>query len=216
MEAQTEKAPITRDLTLMYLFSILVAALMAVVSVAGLLFGSAGLYGIDQKIVAGVATGPAGVLVPGFVAQDTLNLTVGLPVLLGSLWLARRGSLVGLLLLQGVLFNVLYIYMHYLVGAPFSVMFLAYVALAALSAFALIGLIASIDGDGVRLRLVGRVPARTVGGILIGLALVTLAQDAGGALGTALAGGSPNDPEATWVGPSPESRQGRLAKMASP
>ena len=37
-----------------------------------------------------MATGPAGVLVPGFVAQDTLNLTVGLPVLLAGTWVGLR------------------------------------------------------------------------------------------------------------------------------
>jgi hypothetical protein len=81
------------------------------------------------------------------------------------------------------------------------VLFTAYVILTALSAFTLIGLIASLDGDRVRQRLVGRVPARTIGGVLIGLALVTTAQDAVGAVGTAFAGVSPNDLSAqrVWI-----------------
>jgi hypothetical protein len=62
--------PVIHDLTLAYALSLLVAVLMAVVSVAGLVFGSRGPYGVDIKIAAGVATGPAGVLVPGFLAQD--------------------------------------------------------------------------------------------------------------------------------------------------
>ena len=73
--------PITGDLKLESALSLLVAVLMAVVSVAGPLLGSRGLYGVDPRVAAGVATGPAGVLVPGFLAQDALNLVVGLPVL---------------------------------------------------------------------------------------------------------------------------------------
>ena len=43
-----------------------------------------------------------------------------LPILLGSMWLARRGSLAGLLLWPGALFYALYAYVPYLVGAPFG------------------------------------------------------------------------------------------------
>lgn len=188
MDAQAKKGPITRDLALVFACSMLISALMAVLSVAGLLLGPTGLYGVDAKIAAGVATGPAGVLVPGFVAQDAVNLAAGLPILLGSLWLTRKGSLVGLLLLPGVLFNVLYVYIHYVVGAPLSVLLLAYVALTALSALTLSVLVARIDRDRVRHQLLGRVPARTIGGLLIGLASVTAAQDAGGAFETVVAG----------------------------
>lgn len=193
------RLPITRDLTLAYALSLVVAVLMAVVSAAGLVFGSAGLYGVDSKGAAGVTPSTVGVLVPGFLAHDAFNLIVGLPILLGSLWLARRGSLIGLLLWPGALFYVLYTYAQYLVGAPFSALFLPYVALVALSAYTTIGLVASVDGDAVRQRLAGVVSARTVGGILVGLAFLTLAQDAGGAVATALAGGAPIDPRARHV-----------------
>jgi hypothetical protein len=139
------------------------------------------------------------VLIPGFRAHDVLNLIVGLPVLLGALWLTRRGSLTGLLLWPGALFYVLYTYAQYAIGAPFGVLFLSHVALTALSGYTTIGLVASIDGAAVRRRLAGRVPARTAGGILVGLALLTVAQDAGGAAATALAGGGPAAPAARHV-----------------
>jgi hypothetical protein len=45
---------VIRDLTLAYALSLLVAVLMAVLSVAVLVFGSRGLYGVDVKIAAGV------------------------------------------------------------------------------------------------------------------------------------------------------------------
>ena len=194
--------PVTRDLTLAYALSLLVAVLMAVVSVAGPLFGSRGLYGLDSRIAAGVTTGPAGLLVPGFLAQDALNLVVGLPVLLGSLWLARRGTLIGLLLWPGALFSVLYTYVHYLVGAPFSGLFLPHVALVAVSGFTTIGVVASLDGEAVRQRLARAVPARAVGGTLVALALLTIAQDVSGAIVSALANVPPIDTAAlsVWVG----------------
>lgn len=52
--------PITRDLTLAYALSPVVAVLMAVVSVAGLVLGSAGLYGADPKLAVGVTEAEAG------------------------------------------------------------------------------------------------------------------------------------------------------------
>src|SRR5215212_7023846 len=74
--------PITRDLTLAYHASLVVDVLMAVVSVAGLVLGSAGLYGTDPKLAVGVTEAEAGLLVPGLLGQDAFNLVVGLPILL--------------------------------------------------------------------------------------------------------------------------------------
>jgi hypothetical protein len=61
----------------------------------------------------------------------------------------------------------------------------------------MIGIVANIDGE--RLRLGGVIPARTIGAILIGLAILKLMQDASGAVVTALAGGAPLDPLARHV-----------------
>jgi len=191
--------PITRDLTLAYHASLVVAVLMAVVSVAGLVLGSAGLYGTDPKLAVGVTEAEAGLLVPGLLGQDAFNLVVGLPLQLGSIWLARRGSLVGLLLWPGAHFYVLYWYVLYLVGAPFSVLLLLYVPLVTLSSYTAIGLVSSIDGEQVRRRLAGVVPARIVGGILAVLAVLTLAQDASSAFLTVLASDAPIDPAARHV-----------------
>ena len=155
--------PLKRDLTLAYRTSLLIALLMVVVSVGGLAWGSTSLYGVDQNRALGVSASTAGVLVPGFLVQDVFNLAVGLPILVGVLWLARRGSLIGLLLWPGALFYLAYTYVHYLVGAPFSALFLGYVAVVALSAYTTIGLVASIDCDTVRQRLSGAVRPRLVG-----------------------------------------------------
>jgi hypothetical protein len=52
---------------------------------------------------------------------------------------------------------------------PFGVLFLPYLLLVTLSAYTTIGLVASINGEAVRRRLTGVVPARTAGGVLVGL-----------------------------------------------
>jgi hypothetical protein len=115
-------------------------------------------------------------LLLSFAPSDAFNLLVGLPILLGSMWLARRGNLIGLLCWPGALFYVLYMYVPYVVGVPFNVLFLPYLVLVALSAYTLIGLVASIDGHVVRQRLTGLVPARTSGGILAGLAILIIVR----------------------------------------
>ena len=191
--------PVKGDLTIAYRLSLAVAVLVGGVSVAGLASGPTGLYGSDAALAAGVATSTAGVLVPGFFAHDLFNLLVALPLLSATLWAARRGSLVGLLLWPGVLFYVLYTYTQYLLGAPFGPLFLPHVLLVVLSACATIALLASIDGDDMRWRLAGAVPARTAGGILIALALLTIGQDAGGALTAALVGGVEPLARSVWT-----------------
>ena len=98
--------PLTRNLKFAYVASIFIAVVMTIVSVAGLLLWSRVYPGIEPKML------------PLFVGQDALNLLVGLPLLLGSAWLARRGALIGLLLWPGALFYVLYDYGYYALGAP--------------------------------------------------------------------------------------------------
>ena len=173
--------------------------LLGGVSAAGVASGRTGLYGSDPTHASSLATSTAGILIPGFFAHDLFNLVVALPLLLAMLWAARRGSLVGLLLWPGALFYVLYTYTQYLLGAPFGPLFLAHILLVVLSAYATIALLASIDGDGMRRSLGGGVPARTAGGILVALALLTIGQDAGGALATVLAGGGAVEPLARSV-----------------
>jgi hypothetical protein len=183
------RLPIKGGLAIAYRLSLAVAVLLCGVSAAGVASGRTGLYESDLTHASGVATSTAGILIPGLFAHDLFNLAVALPLLLATLWAARRGSTVGLLLWPGTLFYVLYTYTQYLLGAPFGPLFLAHILLVVLSAYAAIALLASIDADSMQRRLAGAVPARTAGGILVALALLTIGQDAGGALATVLAGG---------------------------
>ena len=154
--------PITRGLTPAYLASLAIALLMTVTSIASLSYRAA-IYPTDELLLS-------------FLPNDVLNLAFGLPILLGSMWLARRGRLIGLLCWPGALFYVLYVYVLYLIGMPFNALFSSYLLLVPLSAYTIIGVVASIDGEAVRQRLSGVVPARTAGGILAGLAILLIVR----------------------------------------
>jgi hypothetical protein len=162
------RLPVKHDLTPAYLASLLVALGIMVASAAGLASGAGGLD--DDSSLVLVSQG-----------ADAANLVLVVPVLLGALWLARRGSIVGLLLWPGVLFYALYAYVPYLVGAPFNALFLVYAGLVTLSAFAVIGIVASIDGQAAR-QFLTRAPARGIGAALVVIAVAAYAGLAGAAI----------------------------------
>jgi hypothetical protein len=86
--------PIKRGIGLAHVSSLVVSLAIAVVSVEGLLWGSDGRYGGSPLVQ--VSQG-----------GDVANLMLGWPALLGGMWFARRGSLIGLLLWPGALFYAL-------------------------------------------------------------------------------------------------------------
>lgn len=151
--------PITRSLTLEYANSFVVAIIMVVASTVGIMYRSV-IYPTEKLSI-------------GFVSTDLLNLVVGLPVLLVSMWLTRRGKLAGLLCWPGALFYVLYIYTSYL-ALPVSVLLIPHIFLIILSAYSIIGIIVSINCDAVRQRLSGVIPAKTTGGILTSIAILVI------------------------------------------
>ena len=153
-----DPTPITRDLALIRWASALIAVLAVGVSLAGIIGGTS-LYETEELLLLKVPT-------------DLFTLIIAVPVLLLSVWLARRGWLLGLLCWPASLLYMLYIYLANAIGVPLSVAFLAYVAIAAMSAYTLIGLVASIDADAVKQRLAGAVPARPAGAILVALAVL--------------------------------------------
>ena len=163
--------PVTRSLTLVYVFSLVVALLMTVASAAGLLY-PARFY-------------PAEELQQSFVPNDVINLVLVLPILLGSIWSARRGKLLGLLFWPGALFVMFYNAVAYVFALPLNVGFLLNLGLVTMSAYTMIGLVASVDGDVVKQRLSGAVPEKVAGGVLTGLGglfLLLVVGTVGGAL----------------------------------
>jgi hypothetical protein len=152
--------PIKGTLTILYILSLLIAVLVATVSVIGLGF-RAHVY-------------PTRELIRVFVPNDAVNLLIGMPLLFGSMYLAWRGKWIGLLSWPGVLFFIFYNSMAYVFAMPLNWAFLVHLVLTALSAYTLIGLVANIDASLVRQRLKGAVPEKLAGGVLAGLGLLFL------------------------------------------
>lgn len=159
-----------------YASSLCIALLVAVSALAGLLFTEA-VYPSDEIVLA-------------FLPVDPFHLVVGLPVLLGSMWLARGGHLAALLCWPGALLYILYSYALNLLGVPFGALFLPYLLLVALSAYTTVALVACIDSQAIRQQLSGLVPARAAGFVLVVLTSLFLAIAVAGIV-AALAGPEP-------------------------
>lgn len=163
--AQPYQLPIRHGLGPVYAFSLAIALLVAAGSVAGLVFQDA-IYPTDD-------------LKRTFVANDVVNLLIGVPILLGSLWLAGRGKLVGLLFWPGALLFMIYNAIAYVFALPLGWAFVLNLALLAVAIYTLAGLVASIDGPQVEARLAGTVPERLAGGVLAGLGVLFLLREIG-------------------------------------
>jgi hypothetical protein len=129
--------------------------LMVVVSAGGA-FGSGWLYRDNPLITA------------TFRGQDWVTLLVAVPLLGTGLMLELRGSLRGRLLWLAMLFNAMYSYLFYAVGAAFNVFFLLYVAIFGLAAYALLFAVLRIDVAPMAAKTGGR----AVRGIAIGYTLL--------------------------------------------
>jgi hypothetical protein len=98
------------------------------------------------------------------------------PLLLGAVWLARCGSLRGLLVWVGTLFYIAYSYLYYPLNPEFNALYLGYIAIVAMSGYGLLYLLLGIDADAVRARFSARVPARVLGGFMAGMAALFAAK----------------------------------------
>src|ERR671926_438544 len=137
--------------------SLLSAGLLAITAVAGLLFGTRGLYTPDPARL------------PAFLGQDGMTPSAVLPLLLWSVWAARRGSLPGLLLWTAALFYVAYSYAYYALNPEFNVLYLAYIAIVAMGLYGCLYLLLSTDADAVAARLSTHAPVRAAGAFLTAL-----------------------------------------------
>jgi hypothetical protein len=100
-------------------------------------------------------------------ANDLVNLVIGLPILLVSMWLARRGKFIGMLLWPGALLYSLYNYLAYVIAVPLSWIYITYLLIVPLGLYALIATTARIDTEQCEKRLAGKVPERLSGGVLV-------------------------------------------------
>ncbi len=118
---------------------------------------------ISAVILAGV-TGFFGLLFPsiydGFVSplhiaesqgQDFTSLSLGITLLILGTYLAKKGSLKGLILLAGAMGYLLYVNIIYAYGGVYNRLFFAYVAICGISLFSLISAMSEI---GKRLHII--------------------------------------------------------------
>lgn len=101
------------------------------------------------------------------IAQDIITLCIALPLLLISLFMTKKGSLKGRMLLSGTLFYIFLTYLFYLVMAMFNPMFLVYVLLLSLSFFTLILTIFSLHPENLIKSFHPTLPVKLLGGFLI-------------------------------------------------
>ena len=174
-EEITSSLPITQNLKWGYIFSLIIVLLTAIAALGGIFYTDT-IYPTEE-------------LGQSFVANDVVTLFLGLPILLISMWLTRRGKLVGLLFWPGAIFYGLYNYTIYLFGAPLTVMYPFYLAIVTLSIYTTIGLVASIAPAPVKQRIEGHVPVKGTAVPLIGLGLLFILR-ALGLMGDAIANGT--------------------------
>ncbi|MBP7693316.1 MAG: hypothetical protein KA764_15435 [Anaerolineales bacterium] len=98
--------------------------------------------------------------------NDLVTLTVGLPLLALSAWLAFRGSLRGRLLLAGTLGFFLYTYLSMSMLTAYNALFLVYVAAFTLSLYAFILCLLAVDLPSLPDHFSPRLPRRWIAGTL--------------------------------------------------
>lgn len=156
---EVEVLPIRSDLILAYRLTAALAVMLFATSALGLMFGSSGLYTAYPAALAAL------------MGQDVVSLVVGLPLLIGSAWLANRGSTAALLAWTGMLFYLAYSYYFFVVGG-FNALFLVYVAIVATSLYGLLSLVLAIDAATLARRIGEGLPRRSVS--IFFLAIVSL------------------------------------------
>ncbi len=103
---------------------------------------------------------------------DALDLCLALPLLAVALFLTRRGSLRGRLLLSGVLFYTVYKYAMYATMVAFNPLFLVYVGIFGLGGVALFTTLAGIDVADLPSRISARFPRRLFIGFTFAMSAV--------------------------------------------
>lgn len=160
--------------------SLIAGAAAVLASVLGLV-GGASRYALSQSVLVSLGA-------------DAANL-IAVLVVLGALWLARRGSLTALLLWPGGLFYLAYAYLPYLVGAPFTPLLFADVVAFLAAAYGVAALMTGMDGTALRDRFQGA-PDRAVGAFLTVIGVLAYA----GLVAAAIGAFGSSGPEPAWRG----------------
>jgi hypothetical protein len=124
-------------------------------------FQGSGLYRYD----------PAAFALEGIV-WNAINLFIGLPLFALAIYLDRRDSLRGRLLLAGLLFYFFYVYLMATVGVAFNNLFLVYILIFALSAVSFFLNLANIDVARLPAQVSTRFPRRLFIGFVFAVGAV--------------------------------------------
>jgi hypothetical protein len=152
--------PAPREFSFLSRLTVVVVLLIASLSIAGLLFPTT-VY-------------PSEDLRRSFLPNDVVTLILAVPVLVGSMILAQRRSLFGMLFWPGALFYIVYSLIPYAVATPHPILFVLYLVSMALSLFVLYGLLIRIPAAEYQTRLRSQAPERLAGGVLVGLGILFL------------------------------------------
>jgi len=128
----------------------------------------------------------------GFKGQDAVALFLGIPLLVISIVLYKRGSVSGQLLLTGTLGYFLYLYSSMALGASYNRLFLLYIVIFSASLFAFIQVFSSVNLDLVASQIPAGLPRRGLAIFMFAAGLVTLVVW-GAPLVVALIEGGPPD-----------------------
>ena len=126
----------------------------------------------------GIYKDMAAKLAPQGIAQDYVTLFVGIPLLIFSFFLAKKGSLRGLFLLSGTLGYFFVTYLFYTAMVMYNALFLVFVALLGLSFFAFLQSLLTFNLENLPGKFSEKTPVKFAGGFLLvntlGIALLWL------------------------------------------
>jgi len=158
-----EDFPVKDNISLILILSTAIAIIMTVVSGLGFLFP--GVFYPDPG------------LLEQYLANDLVNIILGLPLFIAALVLMKQEKLLGTLLLPGALVYVIYNYIGYALGRTWSWIVFINLGLVVLSSIVLVLLLKSVDHRGIKEKLEGKVKEKPASWILVifGLAFIGLA-----------------------------------------
>jgi hypothetical protein len=154
------RLPLKKKLSKTYLTSYLIACLTSIVSISSL-FLRDDFYQTEG-------------LIQTFVTNDVINLSIGIPILLLSIFWTKRGKLIGLLFWKGALAFNLYIFITYSLALPLSWISVLYISLVFMDIGTLVKLWTTIDGDKIEMALRNQVHEKFCGAILTGFGILFL------------------------------------------
>lgn len=125
------------------------------------------------------------------IAQDVVTLIIGIPMLLLSLFFARKGLLKGRLLLTGTIGYFLYAYTSYTFLSMYNSLFLVYVMLMSACLFAFILCIMSFDIEALKSSFSHKLPVRFIGGFQLFIAFIVFMMWMGRIVPPMMAGSIP-------------------------